>query len=308
MHGIALLLVCLGLTWSWTSAGKVVGDMRWKPKENLTILQDKRRVKFLIFGDGFGNTLDKAFRFLDLKGKKSQFKSWEIMINNKSKFKAGEKVQTLLRTDALMAYDPTLQKGIQIYHHSVKLGVNLDPKHEYKLGSLENPATGDSVYWISYGAPFDSKRNPKYQPTGDDLIFTVRGIDREIKARVDATGVANFAMEVDWDLGTLQVHSSQGDDDLKPSGPKSTIDLSKFKGKVELHAQLIKHPLPSKNATEAERGDPVFHGEQSSIKGHESIIYSRHFVEEGPLTTNPEGLEGTDKPKGSKNNTIKRIR
>ncbi|KAG0141902.1 hypothetical protein CROQUDRAFT_135903 [Cronartium quercuum f. sp. fusiforme G11] len=325
MHTLTFFVFfVLTLTWSEIRCGKVVADLRWKETDSVKSLLDKEKVKFLIFGekkdkDGkeIGNKIEDIFKFS--KSGKGKFQDMTMKINDKSLFEVGpegdKKPQAFRRTDVLVKYDAkTIETGVKIYHHSLKLSESkpMNVTHEYKLASLEDPSNGKTLYYISYGTDFTATPST---PGKEASNYQLRDINRKVLITKPASSkkVSNFAIEIDvrnynkikfrkcheFTAKTILGYYSEDNEPLKAEGtplPISAEGAGIF-GKCEVHAQLIKFPMPDSKQTLEEINRPDKNGIQPTGIDEE-VIHSRYFVEEGPITTDPDGppSDGTITP------------
>ncbi|KAH9816807.1 hypothetical protein DFH28DRAFT_964560 [Melampsora americana] len=295
MKSSFVILLCLATRWSEVMGGKVVADLRASSKEKDIETYLKAHTNFLFFCN---EKISSIFSFVKNKELK-EHQEIGAAIKDTCIFQpggaSGKQQKGFRRSEIVMKYDPkTLEKDTKIYHHSLRLNAKapLNTTHQYLLGSLEG-SKGNCFYDIAYGTVFDGKvKAPK--PDKDAEFFKVRDFSRKVihKVKASPTEIVNFAIEIDYKKKTLQVYSSTGDKKLQKQGKVQKISEEAIKenlGKGELHAQLIKFPMPDPAQTLENTNNVPFFGLHPKIKGKEEVFHSRNFVEEAPITLTPDG-------------------
>lgn len=173
--------------------------------------------------------------------------------------------------------DKVMETGVTSFHFSI-MADNQHPlnfTHEYQIVFIE-PSDGTHVFGAQLGSPFTNPTGTL--PAADADSFKILDHDLNILFKTPFTPDVwhNFAIQVDWDLLTLQVSYSTGGDAL--SAVTDIVSNPVAKGaQGDFHFGVLKLPLVNPEDSATNQNDVVHHGLQEGTK--EGLLYSGVFVE-----------------------------
>ncbi|KAF9464199.1 hypothetical protein BDZ94DRAFT_1257246 [Collybia nuda] len=179
-----------------------------------------------------------------------------------------------------VALNAEMEVGVTLFHFSIKLDPHrpLNYKHEYQVVFIE-PNDGSHVFGIQLGSPFTNPTGPL--PTKDAHSFKVldHSLNILFSTIFSPSTWHNFAVQVDWDLRTLQVFYSKNGAPLRSVTnvlPNPTIAAGPT-GQGDFHFGVLKLPVVNTADSPENQGDVVHYGIQEGTT--EGLLYSGVFVE-----------------------------